>query len=178
MAHRSDLSSLDRMCTTNSSSSGVVHLARGKLPSAHLNPAEEEGRGMGFDRCGGKMSSTPDNKDMDPEPKRRYNNERTTQVLENTNLHSKSPPYTANTKSTGTPVLLCPRNCICQAPVGDGTAQEISTSDVRNTVHHGPGREGAAGNEDNTAAPRDGLETSMGKFARNVGSGPPDSLMV
>jgi len=26
-------------------------------------------------RCSGKMSSTPDNKDMNPEPKRRYNNE-------------------------------------------------------------------------------------------------------
>jgi len=42
MAHRTDLSSPDRMCTTNSSSSGVVHLAGGNLLSAHLNPAEEE----------------------------------------------------------------------------------------------------------------------------------------
>jgi hypothetical protein len=46
---------------------------------------------MGFDRCKGKMPSTPDNKNMDPETKLRYNNERTTQVLEDTNLHSKSP---------------------------------------------------------------------------------------
>ena len=40
------------------------------------------------------------------------------------------------------------------------------------TQHHGPGREGAAGNEDNTTAAKDGLEASMGKFARNLGSGP------
>jgi hypothetical protein len=132
---------------------------------------------MGFDRCSGKMSSTPDNKNMDPEPKRGYNNERTTHVLEDTNLHSKSPRFTADTKCTGTPALLCPRNGIHQAPAGDGTAQEISTADVRNTVHHGPGREGAAGN-DNTTAPKDGLETSMGKFVRNVVSGPSDSLIV
>ena len=145
MAHRLDLSSPDRMCAANSSSSGVVHLAGGNLPSAHLNPAEEEeGGGMGFDRCSGKMSSTPDNKDLDPEPKRRYNNERNTQVLEDTNLHGKSPRYMADTNSTGTPALLCPRNGIHQAPAGDGTAQEISTSDVRNTVHYGPGRKDAA----------------------------------
>ena len=48
MAHRSDLSSPDRMCAANSSSSGVVHLAGGNLPSAHLNPAEEE-EGGGWD---------------------------------------------------------------------------------------------------------------------------------
>ena len=64
-----------------------------------------------------------------------------------------------------------PRNGIHQAPAEDRTAQEISTSDVRETVHHGPGREGAAGNEDNTTAPKDGLEASMGNFARNVGCG-------
>jgi hypothetical protein len=166
------------MYTTNSSSSSVVRLAGGNLTSAHLNPAEEEGGGMGFDRYSGKMSRTPDNKDMDPEPKLRYDNEQTTQLLEDTNLHSKSPRYTADTKSPGTPALLCPRNGIHQAPATDGTAQDISTSDVRNTVHCGPGRKGAAGNEDNTTAPKDGLEASMAKHARNVGTGTPESYMV
>jgi hypothetical protein len=42
------LSSPDRICTTNSCSSGVVHLAGDNLPNAHLNPAEEK-EGGGWD---------------------------------------------------------------------------------------------------------------------------------
>jgi len=75
----------------------------------------------------------------------------------NIQTYTANPRYTADIKSTGTPALLCPRNGIHLAPAGDGTAQEISTSDVRNNVHHGQGREGAARNEDNTTAPKDGL---------------------
>jgi hypothetical protein len=108
----------------------------------------------------------------------RYNNERTTQVLEDTNLHSKSPRYTADIKSPGTLALLCPRNGVHQAPAADGTTQVISTSDVRHIVHYGPGRKDAVGNKDNTTAPKNGLEASMGKLARNVGSGPPESLVI
>jgi hypothetical protein len=67
----------------------VVHLAGDNLPRVHLNTAEEEEGGeMGFDSCSGKMSSTPDNKDMDPEPKLRYNNE----ILK----YWKIQTYTAN----------------------------------------------------------------------------------
>jgi hypothetical protein len=88
------------------------------------------------------------------------------------------PDIRADTKSPGTPALLCPRNGVHQTPAADGTTQDISTSDVRHTVQYGPGREDAAGNKDNTIVPKNGLEASMGKLARNVGSGPPESLMV
>ena len=46
------------------------------------------------------------NKDLDPEPKGRYNNERTTQVLEDTNLHSKSPIYGGYQKHWNTCALM------------------------------------------------------------------------